>query len=269
MNDKRIKKEREKKSNSKVKKRSNNSKKIRIKEENDIPKTTILTEEEEEKLRKRTKKIFNIIVFLILLVLLLTLVDYIRFKQNKDPIFAMTVFKDDSTIKEYYGLGYKIIEINSGKENKSMKFGSWFIKVNDYDIATLEYNKTREINVEKLKILEDLTYITNKEKDIPKNPDEYIKKNKDKYNQIKEMESGYKYFVELIIHSESATQFDKYLLARMINEKNDKIDFKFKTAKEFIKQYEEYLSKINIDELDDNDLDKIAYDIIFGNPYIY
>lgn len=244
--------------------KKNNMKKIRIREKNkEIPQTAIISEKEERRIRKITK----IIVFLTILFLVIYFIDYIRFKMNKTPIFAIEVINQDIDLKEYYGLGYKVMKLNRSDITENIKFGSWFMNKNDFEISN-EYSKTREVNVEKLKILEDLTQITNNEKMIPENPDEYIKENQDKYNQIKEMELGYKYFIELIIHDESATEFEKYLLARMINDKNEKIDFKFKTVRDFIEQYEIYLSQINIEELDDSDLDKIAYYIIFGNPEI-
>lgn len=256
-----------KKNSNKAKKSVDNTKKIRIKE--DIPKTTVISEEEEKKIRKRTSVISYFVIALIIFGIISSIVDYTRVKKDKVPIFAIAFFANkESTVVKYYGLGYKVIDFRRASGLGELKFGSWFMKLSDFELENLVYNKKRELNVVKLKILEDLTKITNKVEKIPKNPDKYIEKNKDQYNQIKEIESGYQYFIELILHSESATQFDKYILAKMVNEKNEKIDFKFKNAREFIEQYEVYLSKLNLEELEDTDLDKIAYSIIFGNPEI-
>lgn len=231
-----------------------------------------ISKEKENKLRKKTKIIYTILIIIALIAIVTAITDYIRFKQNKKPIFAINTgtYKDGGT-KEYLGLGYKVIDFNSISGNNDMKFSSWFTwfsRPDDLDEDILEYNKRKELDVDKLMILENLDIITAKEKELPSNPNKFIELQKDLYNQIKEKENSYKQCLELLIHSESVTKFGKYVLAKIIDDKNNKIKFKFKDSTEFINKYEEYLKKLDIKELEENDLDKIAYDIIFGNPEI-
>ena len=225
-----------------------------------------ISKEEEKRIRRTTNIILYTFSVIVLILLSFLITDYIRYRQNKLPIFALSFkVEKENEPKEYHGLGYKIVKLNNFEIN-DLRFGSWFMKYDDPNKDSHEYNKRKEVNAYKLNILEELDKITKKEANIPKDSEKYIKENKDLYNQIKERENTYIYALELILHSEDATQFGKYILARIINEKNENIDFKFKDSTEFIKKYEEHLSKLNYDELKEDDLDKIGYDIIFENP---
>lgn len=246
--------------------KQNKTKSKNVNRRKEVEKRHVVSEAEEQKLRKRTSLVFYFIIAILIFAIISATTDYIRFRNNKKPVFAIGLrINKENMVREYLGLGYKVVKFNNFETN-DMLFGSWFLNYKDPAQENEEYNKRKDVNVFKLQILEDLSKITKDRKDIPKDPNKYIKENIDLYNQVKERENTYIYALELILHGETASTFDKYILAKILDDKNDKISFKFKNANEFIEQYEKYLSTLNLDELEETDVDKIAYNIILGNP---
>lgn len=80
-----------------------------------------------------------VIGIIILLGIIFFTVDYYRLKNNETPIFVVKgiVYRDGGTT-EYLGLGYKIIDYNMTNGYDEIKFGSWFMK---YDNFQGEYSK--------------------------------------------------------------------------------------------------------------------------------
>ena len=73
--------------------------------------------------------IFVLTILLLAIVFLLT--DIIRLEYGKEPIFCVSMgeYLDGGT-KEYYGLGYKIIDYNILDGFTGYKVGTYFMKYN-------------------------------------------------------------------------------------------------------------------------------------------
>ena len=102
-------------------------------------------EEEKPKKKKTTKrkskkkleaenalmrKIINLVSGVIIILLIMTAVDVIAVaRYDAGPFFAINLktYKDGGT-KEYYGLGYKVINYNVLEGRKGKVVGSWFMK---------------------------------------------------------------------------------------------------------------------------------------------
>ena len=113
-------------------------------EDEDVEEYTIEEEEEEEqefqddgifaKNRKvsKAKVITDIIFIIIMLCLIFITIDVIAVgKYDKGPFFAIPVrtYKDGGT-KEYYGLGYKVIDYNQVQGRRDKEIGAWSLKYN-------------------------------------------------------------------------------------------------------------------------------------------
>ena len=78
---------------------------------------------------KTTKTTVVCLTVIILIVLLLLAIDCFRIANNEKPIFCLSFgqYLDGGT-REYYGLGYKIIDYNILDGYKGFKIGTWFLK---------------------------------------------------------------------------------------------------------------------------------------------
>ena len=83
-------------------------------------------------MNKKLKGILIIVGILVLLALSCFCVDYSRVKKQEKPIFCINLatYRDGGT-KEYYGLGYKVIDFNRIDGYDEMKIGSWLMKYED------------------------------------------------------------------------------------------------------------------------------------------
>lgn len=83
-------------------------------------------------MNKKLKGILIIVGILVLLAIICFCVDYSRVKKQEKPIFCINLatYRDGGT-KEYYGLGYKVIDFNRIDGYDEMKIGSWLMKYED------------------------------------------------------------------------------------------------------------------------------------------
>ncbi len=87
----------------------------------------------------------TVIISLILIICMTTFViDYVRVKKGKMPIFCVeTVHVADGGTTIYMGLGYKVIKYNIRKYSDGIVYtgisiGSWFMEYKDYDEMSLK-----------------------------------------------------------------------------------------------------------------------------------
>ena len=85
----------------------------------------------------KSRIISNIIFILIILCLVLVAVDVIAVgKYDKGPFFAIpTRTYNDGGTKEYYGLGYKVIDYNQVQGRRDKEIGAWSLKYNTEAIS--------------------------------------------------------------------------------------------------------------------------------------
>ena len=90
---------------------------------------------------KNVKLFLKILLFIILIWTIIFLVDYIRVKNEKVPIFCIkdesSRVADGGTI-QYYGLGYKVIDFNRINGFDKIKIGTYFM---DYEDFKSEFEK--------------------------------------------------------------------------------------------------------------------------------
>ncbi|MDD4624663.1 MAG: hypothetical protein PHX40_04770 [Bacilli bacterium] len=81
------------------------------------------------------KKILNILFWVAFVVVFsIWVVDFIKVKSNKDPIFCLKkeVHKyDDGTVKECLGLGYRVYNYDRKSLPKGIDFAPFFIKMRE------------------------------------------------------------------------------------------------------------------------------------------
>ncbi len=85
----------------------------------------------------KSKIITDIIFIIIMLCLIFVTVDIIAVgKYDKGPFFAIPfrTYKDGGT-KEYYGLGYKVIDYNQVQGRRDKEIGAWSLKYNTEPIT--------------------------------------------------------------------------------------------------------------------------------------
>lgn len=98
-------------------------------------------------MKKKTKCIIIIITLIVLLGTISGLIDYNRVKQNKKPLFMVSLRNDKDPLN-YIGLGYRMQRFTglSPKQKLSsdvwVKFGSWFYT------KEIKYKSLKEINPE-------------------------------------------------------------------------------------------------------------------------
>ena len=91
---------------------------------------------------KNVKLFLKILLFIILIWTIIFLVDYIRVKNEKLPIFCIksesSRVADVGTI-QYYGLGYKVIDFNRINGFDKIKIGTYFMDYEDFQSEFEEY----------------------------------------------------------------------------------------------------------------------------------
>ena len=108
-----------------------------------------MSKNNETKSRRIWKRILNIVFTVILVIIMIITIDYVRVaKFEYTPLFAIKTneLKDGGT-KEYYGLGYKVIDYNQIQGRRDMEIGLWNLKhnakpidISDIDLA-IEFTK--------------------------------------------------------------------------------------------------------------------------------
>ena len=97
--------------------------------------------------------ISNIIFIIILIIIAFITTDIIRVKKyDKLPLFAIPLkIHDDGGTREYYGIGYKVIDYYELQGKKGKEMGTWFMKYNvkpDYTLngvdLAIEVNTNEE-----------------------------------------------------------------------------------------------------------------------------
>lgn len=96
-------------------------------------------------MKKGLKITLIILGILILLALIFFAIDYSRVQKQEKPLFCIKVetYRDGGT-KEYYGLGYKIIDFNMLDGYDEIKIGTWFMKYTDFK---REYETSENNNI--------------------------------------------------------------------------------------------------------------------------
>lgn len=80
-------------------------------------------------------KIFLIVLGIIFILgIVFFSIDYNRVQKQEKPIFCLnvTTYRDGGT-KEYYGLGYKVIDFHTLEGFDEIKIGTWFMKYKDFE----------------------------------------------------------------------------------------------------------------------------------------
>ena len=80
-------------------------------------------------------KIFLIVLGIIFILgIVFFTIDYNRVQKQEKPIFCLnvTTYRDGGT-KEYYGLGYKVIDFHTLEGFDDIKIGTWFMKYKDFE----------------------------------------------------------------------------------------------------------------------------------------
>lgn len=85
------------------------------------------------------------IFIFILLIPLMKLIDYKRVQSKKQPIFCFKRegYLDGGSV-EWYGPGYKILDIYQLPNYKGVKVGGWDIKIDRFDSEIQEYKKNNQ-----------------------------------------------------------------------------------------------------------------------------
>lgn len=93
------------------------------------------------------KKIIKVVGIILGIIVVLGIVfftiDYSRVQKQEKPIFCINIatYKDGGT-KEYYGLGYKVIDFHTLAGFDDIKIGTWFMDYDEFE----EEMKVYEIN---------------------------------------------------------------------------------------------------------------------------
>ena len=95
---------------------------------------------------KKIIKIVGIVLgIIVVLGIIFFTIDYSRVQKQEKPIFCINIatYTDGGT-KEYYGLGYKVIDFHTLAGFDDIKIGTWFIDYDEFE----EEMKVYEINSE-------------------------------------------------------------------------------------------------------------------------
>lgn len=97
-------------------------------------------------MKKFIKIFLCILVIIILISIIFFSIDYIRVKNNKQPILCIEkgMIQDGGT-KVYIGLGYKIIAFNRLNGYNETKFGTWAMKYTDFEKEYNYLNSTQDL----------------------------------------------------------------------------------------------------------------------------
>ncbi len=82
---------------------------------------------------KKFLKVIGVVLAMIVFIgILFFAVDYSRVQKQEKPIFCVNIstYRDGGT-KEYWGLGYKVIDFHTLEGYDDIKIGSWFMTYSD------------------------------------------------------------------------------------------------------------------------------------------
>jgi hypothetical protein len=78
-------------------------------------------------LKQKTKTIIITIILAAVIFITFALIDLVRTRYEKDPLFAVPVLKYDSGSIDYYGLGYKVYkDVNFLNGDVKYYYAIWF-----------------------------------------------------------------------------------------------------------------------------------------------
>lgn len=85
-------------------------------------------------MNKKLKILLIILGIIFIIGIVFFTIDYNRVQKQEKPIFCLnvTTYKDGGT-KEYYGLGYKVIDFHTLEGFDDVKIGTWFMKYKDFE----------------------------------------------------------------------------------------------------------------------------------------
>lgn len=101
-------------------------------------------------MKKWLKAIGVIVGVIIVLGIVFFAIDYNRIQKQGKPIFCINVatYRDGGT-KEYYGLGYKVIDFHTLEGFDDIKIGTWFMNYNDFNGEMKVYEEKFEEQLQK------------------------------------------------------------------------------------------------------------------------
>lgn len=83
---------------------------------------------------KYLKKLIICIILIIIIAIIFFIIDYSRVKSQKTPIFCLNMdsmtYTDGGT-KQYFGLGYKVIEYKKMSGYHGIHIGSYFLQYDE------------------------------------------------------------------------------------------------------------------------------------------
>lgn len=93
-------------------------------------------------MNRKLKILLIILGIIFILGIVFWLIDYNRVQKQEKPIFCIniTTHRDGGT-KEYYGLGYKVIDFHTLEGFDDIKIGTWFMDYNDFNEEMKVYEK--------------------------------------------------------------------------------------------------------------------------------
>lgn len=100
---------------------------------------------------KKWLKVIGVIVGgIIVLGIVFFAIDYNRVQKQAKPIFCINVatYRDGGT-KEYYGLGYKVIDFHTLEGFDDIKIGTWLMNYNDFNGEMKVYEEKFEEQLQK------------------------------------------------------------------------------------------------------------------------
>lgn len=101
-------------------------------------------------MKKRLKIVFIVLGIIVVLGVTFFAIDYNRVKEQEKPIFCINVATClDGGTKEYYGLGYKVIDFHTLKGFDDIKIGTWFMDYNDFKEEMKVYETKFEEELQK------------------------------------------------------------------------------------------------------------------------
>ena len=108
--------------------------------------------------KKKNNTLLNILFIVMALVIVIICTDIIAVKKFKaGPFFAIPIKTYEDGSKEYYGIGYKVIDYKQEKGRKDKVIGTWGLKYNDeviiveaIDLA-IDFNDNESITYDRYK----------------------------------------------------------------------------------------------------------------------
>ncbi len=98
-------------------------------------------------MNKKLKIILTCVILILLILVFFLIVDYNRIINNKNPLFCVkTVMHEDKEVKEYFGLGYKIIVFDMTNGYNKVEVGNIFLKYDDFEEEIERYKFEKMLN---------------------------------------------------------------------------------------------------------------------------